>query len=217
MAISIAQAFLNSVRSTLLDPNGQYWTDSELISYYNVFVTTAISEYPTLLTKTVPFALAAGVEQKLPADGVMFLRAPANVTGEGIIETTAEAMQDADPTWYKRPPAPIVKHVMPDRNDPLVFRVWPPNDGTGQIYVNYSYAPNDAVLPTDNFTLTEAYRDSARNAVLAMAYAKSTDRQDLPKSQYYYALLDKRIQQGMESQLRFMSKGGIQSTPKTSE
>lgn len=214
MALSIADAFLTGVQSTLLDPAGNYWSESELIGYYNLFVTVAIGEKPDALTKVTAFALASGVEQVLPADGVQFIRAPANTTGEGVTQVSPTALQDADPYWYMQPPAKLVLHVMPDDRDPLHFRVYPPNDGTGSLQVTYAYAPNDATASTDSFTLTEAYREPARNAVLAMAYAKNTERGDIAKSNFYYNLLDKRIAQKIQAQAQLQAQVG---TPRTSE
>lgn len=205
MALTLAQAFLTGVRTTLLDPNAMYWSDATLIGFYNLFVTVAIGVKPDALTKEVTFALSPGVIQTIPTtDGVMFLSAPANVTGQGITEVNGDDMAYADPNWYSQPPSPLVRHVIPDPRDPLKFRVWPPNDGTGNILLDYSYAPPDAVLSTDTFLLTEAYREPARNAVLAMAYAISTDRQDLNKSQYYYSLLDARLDMKTRAQQQFM-------------
>lgn len=212
MALSLADAFMTGVQSTLLDPNERYWTQTDLLGYYNLFVTVAIGEKPDALTQTATFSVAAGVDQILPADGVQFIRAPANVSGEGIIQVTPEAMQDADPSWYMQPQTSVVKHVIVDERDPLKFRVYPPNDGTGSIWVTYAYAPNDATAFTDNFTLTEAYREPARNAVLAMAYAKNTDRGDVQKSAYYYGLLDKRISQKIQAQQELQSKVGSTQT-----
>jgi len=214
MALSIAQAFMDGVRATLLDPNGVYWTDAELVGYYNLFVTVAIGEKPDALTESVQFDLAAGVDQVLPAEGVQFLRAPANVNGPAITQVSPEAMQEADPDWYRAVPTALVRHVIPDERDPLRFRVWPPNDGTGSIWVSLAYAPDDAAATSDPFTLTEAYREPARNCVLAMAYAKNTDRGDPQKSAFYYNLLDQRIAQKIRAQMAAQARVG---TPQTSE
>lgn len=214
MALSLNDAFLTGVRATLLDPTGVYWSESELVGYYNLFVVIAIGENPTALTKSVPFSLAAGVDQVLPSDAVQFLRSPSNVNGPGISQVTGDAMQDADPYWYQQPPTSLVKHVVPDERDPLRFRVWPPNSGTGAIFVSYAYAPNDAVDGTSDFTLTEAYRAPARDAVLGMAYAKNTDRGDLQKSAFHFSRLDQGIASQLQATARTMARI---ATPNTSE
>lgn len=214
MALSLNEAFLDGVRQALLDPTGVYWSESELVGYYNLFVTIAIGENPTALTKSIQFELLPGVDQVLPGDGVQFLRAPSNILGRGITQVTADSMQDADPNWYAQPPTSLVAHVIPDERDPLRFRVYPPNDGTGIIFVSYAYAPNDAVTGDDPFSLPEAYRPSARDAVLGMAMVKNTDRGDLQKASYFFSRLDRGIAEQLQATMRNMPRI---ATPNTAE
>lgn len=204
MAITIANAFMNAVRYELND-NGttKQWSDAELLSYYNIFVTAVISEYPRALTKTIQWALAAGVEQRLEtvpaADAVSFIRMPANATGEGIEQVTAEAMQDSDPNWYAAPPTKVVQCVIPDPDEVLACRVYPPNDGTGVVNQTYSYAPPDATAVTDNFTLTEAWRLAAMHAVLGCALLKNTPRGDRAKSAFHFGQFDAAVSKKVQA------------------
>lgn len=203
MALSVANAVMNEVQTILLDPNGNYWTVPYLISAYNIVVTAIIGENPTALTKVIPnFALVTGVDQTIPSDqqpygsltdGVMFLRAPANTNGKVIRQVAADVIQEDDPDWYSAAPSQSVQNVILDDFDPLRFRVYPPNDGTGQINLQYAFAPLDITSLTQDFTLTEAYRVDVRNGLLGMAYALNTDRQDLPKAQFYLSQMDKNV------------------------
>lgn len=214
MALTIAQAVMNEVQAILLDPNGKYWTSTYLVNAYNIVVTAIIGENPNALTKVVDFTLAAGVDQRCPSDATQFLRMPANVNGPNIRQVTAESLSEDDDDWYSKPPSPIVRHVIPDALDPLLFRVDPPNDGTGQTKLHYAFAPPDATALSDTFGLTEAYRIDVRNGVLGMAYALNTDRQDLPKSQFYLGQLDKNVATKIRAQDALAARVG---TPQTTE
>lgn len=222
MAISIANAFMNSVRYELND-NGatKQWSDTELLGYYNLFRTAVLSEYPNALTKPATFNCAAGVDQVLAADGVTYIRVPSNASGEGISQVSAEAMYDADPNWYGAPPTKIVEHVIPDPKDTLRFRVYPPNDGTGVLNISYGYDVTDATAVTDNFGLTEAYRMAAFHCVLACALFKNTPRQDIAKSQMHFGLFDQKIAARVQAEVVTKTVAGapqpVQVTATSSE
>lgn len=213
MALSISEAYMDSVQATLLDPTGKYWNQTMLVGFHNILVTSIIADKPDALTKIIQFTPAAGIEQILPTDAVQFLRAPSNVNGPAIGQVTPEAMYDADPTWYEAVPNKYAYHVIPD-TDPLRFRLWPPNDGTGNIWVAYAYAPDDAVSLADPFPLTEGYRMTFRNGALAMAYSINTDRQDLQKAQFYFNLMGVNVSTKIKAQIDLATKVG---TMKTSE
>lgn len=216
MAISLTDAFMAEVRATLQDPApGSYWPDPELVGYYNVFVTAVISEHPDALTKTVQFPLAAGVDQVLPDDAVQLLRIPSNVPyaglkRPGIIQVTAEALQDAAPDWYGKPPTQYVRHVIPDKHDPLRFQVDPPNDGNGIVFLSYSFAPPEATAVTDDFGLTEAYRKAAYHAVVAQALAKGN--KDFERSKYHFAQFDQAVGIKIQAQAATQAKVGTDQT-----
>lgn len=185
MAITIQDAVLTVVQSELLDPGGVYWTSPELVAYYNIGITAIIAANQEAITQTVVFELVAGVEQTLPADGVRFMKLTSNVPyaglkRSGIVETSAEAMLDAAPDWYSKVPTKYVRHCIPypAELEPLRFRVDPPNDGTGQAYLMYSYAPPDATSSTDNFGLTEAYREAMQHFIMYCALMKNSSKAD---------------------------------------
>lgn len=203
MAITIAAAFMNAVRTALNDTAAvQYWPDSELLGYYNLFRTAVLSEYPNALTKTVAQSLVAGVEQTIPpGDGVTFLRIPANVTGEGISNVSAEAMFDADPDWYAAPPTSVVEHIIPNPSDPLRYRVYPPNDGTGQAWTDYGFDVADATAVTQPFGLTEAYRMAAFHCVMALALLKNTPRGDRTKAAFHFQQFDAKVSQRIQAEV----------------
>ena len=195
---------MDQVRTALNDTNSAnyYWSDTELLGYYNLFRTAVLSEYPNALTKTIPYRLNPGVEQGVPAaDGVTFLRCPANVGGRGISQVSMEAMYDADPDWYAAPPTNVVEHVVPDPQDPLRFRVYPPNDGTGQVYLDYGYDVADATTVGQNFGLTEAYRMAAFNCTMACALLKNTPRGDRTKSAFHFGQFDQNVGRRVQAEV----------------
>lgn len=212
MVQSVNSAVMNEVRKILLDPSGAYWTDQYLIDAYNIVVAAIIGENPTALTKVINFHCATGVDQVLPSDAVGLLKVPANVSGRTIRQVSPEMLEEDDENWYGAPRTAEVAHVVNDQFDPLRFRVWPPNDGTGVINLQYAYAPDDITALTDNFTLTEAYRMDVRNGILGMAYALNTDRQDLTKAQFYTGQLQRGISARVNAQLALLGRPGATST-----
>jgi len=219
MTISVMDAVITPCRNILLDAivppatDGRYWKNAELLQYYNMFVTVAIGENPNAMTQQIQFQCAQGVEQVLDSSAVQFLKAPANVvSGRGITEVTAEAMQDGDPDWYSAPQTTDVVHVIPDPRDLRRFRVWPPNNGAGLIFLNEAYAPDDVTDPSQPFSLTEAYRNPAIACVLGMAFAKNTDRGDIQKSQYWFGMMDQRIAIKVKAEMQAQDMTGSKVT-----
>ncbi len=203
---------MNEVRAILLDPDGVYWPDSYLVSAYNIIVASIVGENPTALTKVVEFDCAEGVNQVLPDDAIQFLRCPSNVTGQSIRQVSAEALQEDDDNWYGAPKTSQVLHAITDEYDPLRFRVYPPNDGTGAVFLQYAYTPADVTSLTEAFVLSGGYRMMIRNGTLGMAYALNTERQDLPKSQAYLALLDKAVLARIQSSGALLARSGAPTT-----
>lgn len=226
MAISIQDAVLTAARSILLDPivspatDGVFWTDAELLSYYNIGITRIIAALQESLTKTVTLDLVLGVEQTLPADAVRILKVVSNVPyaglkRAGITEVSAEALQDSG-DWYGLPPTKYVRHaVMYDPDvEALRWRCFPPNDGTGQVIGTYAYAPPEATATTDDFGLTEAYRDAMLNYILGSAFMKNSSKQDLPRSQFLMTLFNASVGIKEQADQKSATRPG---TAKTSE
>jgi hypothetical protein len=214
MTLTVAQAVANEVQSTLLDPNARYWTTTDLCNYYNIIVTAIIGDNPKVLTKVISFVCVAGVDQICPSDATMFLRAPANTNGRTIRQVTAEALQEDDPDWYNTIPSKSILHIIPDDFDFLRFRTYPPSDGTASIQLQYAYAPDDITSLTEDFLLPESYRSEVRNGMLAMAYAKETDRQDITKVQMYFGFMKNTVADKIKTQIQLAPRQG---TPQTTE
>lgn len=215
MALTINQAVMSEVQTILLDPTGVYWTPTYLLAAYNIVITAIIRDNPNALTQiNSSFALAAGVDQSIPlANGVQYIRMPANtVSGRGIRPVSADDMMNSDINWYAGPQTTDVRHVIIDPLDPLKFRVWPPNNGQGQVNLQYAYAPPDATATnfSDPFGLTEAYRIDVRNGILGMAYALNTDRQDLQKAEAYLNRLSGGVQSAIKAQYDLTQKTAVQ-------
>lgn len=229
MSLTVSQAVMNEVRAVLADPEpGSYWPDSYLCNAYNIVVTSIIGENPNALTKVIDFTLQPGVDQIIPSDevpytlpgspgdtltdGVQFIRMPSNIGGPTIRQVTEESLQEDWPDWYNAIPQTLVKYVIPDKFDPLRARVCPPNNGQGVVSMQYAWAPPDITDLSQPYLLTEAYRMDIRNGVLAMAYALNTDRQDLPKSQFYFQLLGLNVGTKIKAQSALAQKVGTQQT-----
>lgn len=224
MTISIQDAVLTAARSILLDPivspatDGVYWTNAEMLAYYNILITGIISALQESLTKTVVLDLVAGVEQTLPDDGVRVLKITANVPYAGlkraqIYETSAEALNDAG-DWYGKVPTRFVREVVfyDPEVEALRYRVNPPNDGTGQVYGTYAYAPAEATDPSDPFGLTEAYRLPMLNGIVGMALQKNSSKQDLPRAQWYMGQFNQGVGIKEQADQKTATKPGTNKT-----
>lgn len=127
-------------------PSNVRWTVEEMLKWISDGQREIVLLRPNSNNKVAEIPLVAGPRQRLPDDGWLLLTANANTDGSGnygraVTLTTFDAMNRQLPNWRADDKSPIAYNYMFDLTDQKAFLVWPPNDGTGHIEVNYSAQP----------------------------------------------------------------------------
>lgn len=177
----LASDIITRARYTLLDSSGVAWDDAEMLSYLNGGLTQLVSLKPDAYPKIASVALAAGVWQDLPADGVLFLDAIANASGSGVtVEATHEFVR-VHPEWATAVASASVRYVLFDPRLPTKFNVYPPATAGATLVVKYGAKPDRITALGDSIEVPDWFETPLWAFVVASAYAKNSKRQDLAK------------------------------------
>ena len=173
----------------------QSFTDPELVGYCNRAMDFCADASASCNPVTKALSLTAGTLQKLPADGgrmLGFLHNDLDAKARfkaGIVSykgKTAVREMDVDslnaqiPSWASVTPSPLVLYVMFDPLSPKEFVVYPPNDGTGKLFVRYTQRAAPLAETTAEFPLSAEFNEACIN--LIMYYALSRDGEDTENS-----------------------------------
>jgi len=129
-------------------------------------------------------ALAADLDQVLPADALMLLRARRNTTSGLVVQMVDEDMQNRIlPTWPAATPTLDVTTVMYDpKVDPLNFMVSPPNNGSGSLEVVYAKIPAPVAATTAPISVSDSYVPLIKDYVIYRALQTETEQQSIQRA-----------------------------------
>lgn len=131
---------LGLARSTLLDPDGVYWTTDELTEYLNAGIRSLCGAKPDAYTRIIDHRCVDGALQAIPDDGIQLFDVPRNVGGRVIRQTSMDSLDNSRPDWMQADPGTVVKHFTTDVRYPKRFYVYPPSDDA-QIELVYGAVP----------------------------------------------------------------------------
>lgn len=188
MALTAADVVVSGC-ATLLDAAYTAWPLAERIGYLNEAIRATILVKPDAYPVRGAVTLAAGLVQTLPADGVGLLDILYNVGGaqRAVTRTGLEILQEANRFWPAATQQAEVENYAVDSRDARRYVVFPPNDGTGEVYMIYGGTPAALTAQTDAFPLPDIYQPPCIAYVLSRCYAKNSQRQDAGKAQAYRA------------------------------
>lgn len=197
MPVSVKNV-LTRVQIILQDAGAVRWPLTELVEWLNdgTKEITFLKPSATAVTEVVP--LAQGTMQRLPDGRSALIRVWCNVTGAGtnidpyVDDTTItpivrEILDQQKPRWHNPTVVPFrraARHVITDIADPLIYHVYPGNDGTGRIRATFSAIPAEitplagedaddmAAYEQEIPELLAIYQQSLIDYVLAMAFSK---------------------------------------------
>ena len=173
----------------------QSFSDSELLTYCNRAMDFCADLSASCNPVTKVLSLASGTVQKLPSDGGRILGFLHNdLDGKsrfkiGVMSYKGKtAVRDMDmdsliaqnPNWAGTNPSPIALYVMFDPLSPKEFVVYPPNDGTGKLFVRYTQRAAPLAETTAEFPLSAEFNEACIN--LIMYYALTRDGEDTENS-----------------------------------
>ena len=178
MAVSV-QTIINNARVLLQDTDagGIRWVDSELIAWLNEATAEVVRIHPEANSKNVDMPLVAGTKQRIPNDGVQLINVVRNVGAGGapgrvIRLIDHNIMNNERPEWHMDPQQPVVTRFTFDQKDPFTFYVYPPNNGSGQVTLVYSGAPDVVSQLSDSLPIPDIYAAPVVNYICFRAWLK---------------------------------------------
>jgi len=180
MAI-VASIILDSVATTLLDEDGVAYPASDLLGYLTEALRTTAFVKPDMYVLQEAVTLAAGIQQTLPATGIALLDIPQNVSGRVITQVDLALLDEANRFWPRGTQQAEVEHFTADPRTPRIFKVYPPNNGTGVVLIMYGAVPPAITSSSQEIPVPDSYQYALTCFVLSKAYGKNSKKQDLVK------------------------------------
>ena len=139
------------------DSNGYRYSSDMLLKFANqVLKRTAIFRPDLFALQTNLTCTADSVVQSAPADSIRLMEVYYNVSGNGIIETTREVLDQAYPTWMTDTAGSTINWIRNIRN-PNKFFVYPKAPSAHQIVIEYAQTPPDYATGASVALLPDAY------------------------------------------------------------
>lgn len=180
MAVA-ASAIINRVRAQLADERTvKRWSDVELLRWLSDAQRAIVSAVPAATSLVATRALSAGTRQTLPSGGYKLLKVIRNlssggVAGAPITQVMWDLLDWQYTDWHSMTPTAAVKAYTFDPQDPAAFYVFPPNDGTGSVQLNYSVLPVELTATSDNISVQDIYQNPLFDYVMFRAHSKDAD------------------------------------------
>ena len=174
----VAGDLITKCALTLKDPDYVRWSKDELLMYLDE-AQREIARNPGAYVKTVVLSMVEGTKQALPEDSNQLITVLRNYDGDEAHEpvrlTTRELLDSFEPEWHIAPKRQLVENYVYDDRNPTVFFVYPPNDGTGEVEVQYNAIPPKLTELTDEISLRDEFETPLMMYVLYRAYTKDSD------------------------------------------
>lgn len=211
MALTAAAIVVDGC-ATLLDTALVAWPLAERIEYLNEAIRATVFVKPDAYPVRGAVTPVAGTVQTLPSDGVALIDIPHNSgTGRVVTQVDLGLLQEADRYWPRGTQQAEVEHYAVDPRDARRYMVFPPNDGSGSLYLVYGAVPGALTSSSNLLPLPDSYQAALLAYVLSRCYAKNSKRQDLVKAQAYRAEWGQLL--GLKSQAQIAVSPHVASSP----
>ena len=186
-----ASVVLDQAASLLLDTAHRTWSADELLDFLNEAMrTTAGAKADFYTVQDEAFALAVGILQTLPGDGVAVMNVLRNsdATGGRILTQVDEALLDESARFWPAATRVLqIEHYTADPRNPRRFKVFPPAALGAAVEILYTATPPQIMYPAETLPVSEVYQSPLVDFVLSKAYSKNSKRQDLTKASGFMA------------------------------
>jgi len=187
MGIVAVQDTIDRTRADLVDEDEVTWTDADLLEHYNEALRAIAVAKPDACQITGPIDLVEGTVQTLPAGGTLVFDVFENVTSKRRITQVDEELLDETARFWPAGAQTIdVRHFCYDERNKNQYRVWPPNNGDGQVLASYGTVPGPVNLYDVN-PIGDQWEPALMAYVMGAAYRRNTQRQDINKSTTYFS------------------------------
>lgn len=183
------------LRRLLQDENlsAPRYTDAELLAWLNEAYLAIIKIVPAEGMRVGNITLAAGVNQSLPAGGILLVSVRRNMDLSGaVITPTSRAALDAFvPGWHTSTQASTIVHYMPDATDASRFSVYPPALANTVVEAQWVHTPEPATSLSEEIKVRDVFAPALVNYVAFRLYSKDADDASNAQvaSAYYSAFL----------------------------
>lgn len=177
----VASSIISRARNQLADTGSpQRWTDAELLNWISDGQRAIVVADPTASQTVTTVAMVAGTRQTLPSGAHKLIHIYRNLSvsgtpGKACSYVPLSLLDTQYPSWHTDTAVAAVTHWSYDENDPVGFYVYPRNDGTGRVELNYSVMPIDLATTSTTITVRDIYQTALVDYVLFRAHSKDSD------------------------------------------
>jgi hypothetical protein len=203
----LASDIIGSSRDELLD-NGVspvVWTDATMLRWLLDVIAAAVILKRDIAPAIVQIPLATGSVQILQPPNVQFMAAYFNTSsGAAVTPGGIVLLNRKFPTWRASAPTTDVTDVEADQRDPLVFHVYPPNNGTGNITGMCGTLPAPTAT-NQPIVIPDHYRAALVAGLVSKAFGANTRRNDTQKQQVWWQMFESLVIGAKAAQREVMS------------
>lgn len=181
MGTITAKKIIDKAVIQLNDLKATRWTRAELLEWVNDAQRTIVLMAPNSTNYTTVVQLVAGTRQEIPSDGWTLLDVYRNMGATGTIPGRAirlvskELLDGFNPDWHSDTQLSAVKNFLFDPQDQTAFWVYPPNDGTGRVQINYARNPVPCATENDSIYVNDILQTAILDYVLYKACSKDAE------------------------------------------
>lgn len=176
-----ASSIISRVADILNDAGHVRWPDTELIRWINDAQNEISIHRPDCCVKRVPFLLAAGTLQTLPATGLRMVDVTRNLGTDGttigrtIKFVDKRVLDEMDRNWHTAKAAATIIHFTMDPRDPKHFFVYPQPAGSVNVELVYSAVPAPVAADADNIGVDDIYETPIVDYVAYRSFCKDSE------------------------------------------
>ena len=203
---------ITEVRRIIQDTNTPYrYSDDVLLGFANQALKRIAVLRPDLFAYIGDITCTDGeVVQSAPSDSIRLIEVYRVKNGNGVIETTREALDQAYPTWMNDAAGAAVNFMRHVRN-PNKFFIYP-KAPTGQVLVGeYAQTPPDYDGVTPVALLPDAYEPVVIDATVFIAESVDNEHVNSQRAQLFQSSFTQAL--GVAAQSRAITdpeRGGLQ-------
>jgi len=184
---TVASVIIAEVARRLNDTNNasRRWEDAVLLAQLNLGQKLVARGVPESSMANEFFELTATLDQTLPDDakGLYTIDYNAgtdgNTRGRYITRIQSAQLDEIDPDWRSMTPTVEVQHFYYESDNPRIFGVYPPNDGTQQVHIIYPIIPLDCAATNSDISLRDEDVESLTQATIFYTLSDRTEYADM--------------------------------------
>lgn len=181
MGTITAQAIINTASLLLGDTGNVRWSRAELLIWLSQAQRAIALRGPGTVNSIVTMQLAVGTRQRIPLDGWILLDVSRNMGAGGLFPSapvriiSEEILSAVVPNWHADTPTSAVTNYVYSPRDEYGFFVYPPNDGTGFVEVNYALIPAEMTAETATISMSDVFEPALVDYMCFRAHSKDAE------------------------------------------